>query len=278
MPGGLSLLKMEFDHHGGAHLDGRDATLRVTLGEMAVAGGVERPGHVHGYQQPGPLGQLFSVHVAAVLPGRDGAESFGGDGPLGNRVFGVGGKGGPAAAHQVGLPLGPRLQLCPGGRDPRGTHERTIGYPHARQEAGCRPAVLHLPMGHEGIGEQVAQEPGAGTVAGPAVRLGNDVDVLDLQQVSRLGPLYVNRAGQRVSHLGGETGEVLNRHAGVHLTVGGVAGLQRHFFAGVHLQDGGNVRVPAVVPLARIVLQPLTAVYLDALHGNSKQSANSGQL
>ena len=74
--------------------------------------------------------------------------------------------------------------------------------------------------------KQVTQEPGSGSVAGPAVFLGDYVNVFDLQQITWLGPFNVNRAGQWVPHLAGETVKVIDGHVGIHLPVRGVPSLQ----------------------------------------------------
>ena len=117
------------------------------------------------------------------------------------------------------------------------------------------------------VGEQVAEEPRARPGPGPAVGLGNDVQALNLQQVSRPGTPYVNRPGQGVGHLGVQALQVGQGHAGPYLSIRGVAGLQRHLLARVHLQNRGDIRVLPVVALLGLLLEPLAAIYFDAFHG-----------
>jgi hypothetical protein len=115
--------------------------------------------------------------------------------------------------------------------------------------------------------EQVAQESGAGAVTGPAHGLRDDVEVFDLQQVTRLGSLDVDRTGQRVGHLGIEALQISHGHAGFDLTIGRIAGFQDQFLAGGHLLDRRDIGVPAVVPEMGLFLKTLVAINRNALHG-----------
>ena len=108
MPGGFALMDGKPDGAGCAHLDGGDADLAVALGEVAVAGGVEAAGNGDGDEETGAGGELLGVDVAAVFPGRNGAQALIGDSPAGGHgVLRVGGRGLAAPLHPIGFAGGP---------------------------------------------------------------------------------------------------------------------------------------------------------------------------
>src|SRR6266542_1661129 len=79
-----------------------------------------------------------------------------------------------------------------------GAHERRAGDAHARQVVGGGPAVGDRPAHHERLGELVAQEAEAGHLHGVAVAVRLDVEDLDLEDVTVLGPVDVDGPGARV--------------------------------------------------------------------------------
>src|SRR4029078_5447564 len=101
--------------------------------------------------------------------------------------------------------------------------------------------------------------------ARPAVALRNDVEVLDLEQVARLRAFHVHRAGERVRDRALELLEVLRRRLRADLQVVRVAPLDRDVLARLDLDDSRDIRMPAVVALARLLAQALLAVDGDAL-------------
>jgi hypothetical protein len=123
-----------------------------------------------------------------------------------------------------------------------------------------------------GLGEQVAEEPGAGPEGRPSVRLRHDVDVLHLQEVAGMRPLDEHRAGQWMADLLVPPLDDVHAHAGADLAVGGVPGLEDDLLAGGCLQDRRHVGVPAVVPRVRLVTQSLAAIDRHALHGGQAPS------
>ena len=82
-----------------------------------------------------------------------------------------------------------------GGGEAGGAHKGAVGDADAGELLGYGPTVGDLPVDGVGFGEQVAEEAGAGAVAGPAVGLGDDVEVFDFEEVAGLGAGYVDRAG-----------------------------------------------------------------------------------
>src|SRR6266542_5856693 len=84
------------------------------------------------------------------------------------------------------------------GASPMVPHERRAGDAHARQVVGGGPAVGDRPAHHERLGELVAQEAEAGHLHGVAVAVRLDVEDLDLEDVTVLGPVDVDGPGARV--------------------------------------------------------------------------------
>ena len=109
-------------------------------------------------------------------------------------------------------------------------------------------------MDQVGITEQVAKEAQARVDAGPAHGLRYDVQVLDLQEVSRLGAPYVNRPREGMYHPPGDVGYSVHISAKGYLAVGGVPGLEDHLFTWIYFQHRCHIRVPAVVTRVRLVL------------------------
>ena len=118
----------------------------------------------------------------------------------------------------------------------------------------------------KGLWEQVTKEPAPRAEPGPAVGLGKDVEVLDLQQIAGPGPLDVHRSGQRVGYFGAQGCQVRYLHLRTYLAIRGVTGFEDHLLSRIDLQDRWNAGVPSVVTFLRLVLEPLAPVYLDTLH------------
>ena len=78
--GSLSLPHLETHMQGAVHFHRRPAALGIALGVVGVAGGEEGAFGKDGKEQAGAAGKLLDVHVAAILPGRDGPQALGGEG------------------------------------------------------------------------------------------------------------------------------------------------------------------------------------------------------
>ena len=95
---------------------------------------------------------------------------------------------------------------------------------------------------------------------------GLDVQDVDLQQVPRLRPVYVDRAGKGMDQRQVDVEQVGGLGRRVDLHIESVARLHHDFFARVCGDYGGNVRVPAVVTLAGFAAALLGVVQLNGLH------------
>src|SRR5207248_7645771 len=100
----------------------------------------------------------------------------------------------------------------------------------------------------------------------PAVMLGHDLQVFDLEQVAGRGALYEHRAGERMRNGALEALEVLCRGARADLQIVRVARLERELLAGRQLDDWRDVRMPAVMAGVRLIAQALRAVDGDRFH------------
>jgi hypothetical protein len=112
---------------------------------------------------------------------------------------------------------------------------------------------------------EIAQEAQPREDAGEGVRLRQDVDELDLEQIARPGALDQHRSRDRMDGAAVHRGHGLRGHAGPELPVAAVACLEQHLLAFALLEDGRDVRVPPVVPGPGLVAQPPAPVDLDAL-------------
>src|SRR5262249_45325425 len=98
------------------------------------------------------------------------------------------------------------------------------------------------------------------------VGLRQDIDELDFEEVARFGALDEHGAGERMDGARIYFREACGRARRSQLSVERVEGFEHDLFALARLQDGGNVRVPAVVPYLRLFAQTLAPVDFDALH------------
>ena len=149
-------------------------------------------------------------------------------------------------------------------RHPRRPHERAVRNAHPGQLGRGRVLGRDVPVRDEVIVEQVRQKPAARREARPAVALRPDVQVLDLQQIPRRRPLHVHRPGERMRDGALELLQVLRRRPGMDLQIVRVPRLERHLLARRCLDHRRDVRVPAVMPLMRLLSQAFLAVDFDA--------------
>src|SRR5262249_59847912 len=82
-----------------------------------------------------------------------------------------------------------------------------------------------VPRHLERLGELVTQEPEPRHLDGVAVRVGLDVEDLDVEQVARLGAVDVHRSGERVHPVQVRFGDDLQRRIPAELPVERVPGL-----------------------------------------------------
>ena len=208
-----------------AHLDrAAEGDLPVALAEVQVAHGQVRPVDEDGVEDPGALGEVLDVLVAAVLPRGCGAGGLGGG--VGerltlqgaqDRVLGQGRQGQRrdpvrVGGDQVALALVPPGQqlLGRGGAHQAGVDDAGEGDPGHVPGGGL--AAGEVPDHLVGVGELLGQEPAAvlggedagvapalaGQRAGVLLRDRADVEDVDDQQVSGLGALDPDRAGEHV--------------------------------------------------------------------------------
>jgi len=149
-------------------------------------------------------------------------------------------------------------------------HERRAGDAHARQVVGGGPAVGDRPAHHERLGELVAQEAEAGHLHGVAVAVRLDVEDLDLEDVTVLGPVDVDGPGERVDHVEVRRAHGVQGGRGPHLAVEGVTGRKDHLVARVAAHHRRDVRVPAVVPRLRLLDEGPRPVDLDLVRGHRR--------
>ena len=249
----------------------------VALGEVGVAGREQPAVGVHRDVEPGPLAELLDVDVAGRLPGRDGPQGLDGDGRVGGHGVGGVGREHEPAPVQGGLLAGDGpLQQGPVGGQADGAHERRAGDAQPGQVVGGRPAVADPPADHEGVGELVPQEAEPGHLHGVAVAVRLDLQDLDLEQVARLGPVDVHRAGERVDDVQVGPGHRLQGRLRAHLAVEGVPGPQHHLVPGVAGHQRRDVRVPAVVAGLRLLGEGLGEVDPDLVRGHGGTSRLDG--
>src|SRR5262249_2525917 len=119
----------------------------------------------------------------------------------------------------------------------------------------------------KGRGVDVAEEAEPRDDAGEGLRLRQDVDELDLEQIARPGAPHEHGSGQRVDgprvHLGYA---IRGDRWPEQLDIAAVTRLEHHLFALSDLEDRRNVGVPAIVSGLGLVDQTLAAINLDALH------------
>ena len=125
--------------------------------------------------------------------------------------------------------------------------------------------MFYIPVRHEGFGEHVPEKARAGPEAGPAVWLGEYINVLDFQKVSRFGPLHIDWPGERMADLLVHRLHVGSDGVRVHLTVGGVTGLYYDVLVLAHLEYRRNIGMPAVVPGFGLFSESFGPVYLHEL-------------
>ena len=114
------------------------------------------------------------------------------------------------------------------------------------------PACL-LPLGAEGLVEDVAQVAEARKGEGEAVVARDHVQDVDDQQVAGLRVLYVDRAGQGMHQVEIEAQQVVEGGVPRNQRVAAVARLHKHFVARLDGENGRNVGMPAVVAGPRLV-------------------------
>ena len=260
----LAFEHLEAHGEGGAHLDGRAADLAVALGEVGVSRGKQRSALKHRQVDRGSGGQLADIDIAAVLPGRRGAQAGGGDG-FGGRdgAFGRRRQHPPAPLQQLRLALGDALEQFARGSDAHHPHERRAGNPHAGQIHRGGEAVLQPPAQQAGFGELVPQKAEIVEIDRVGDGLRRDPIHVHGQQVAGLGAFHENRPGEGMGALAVHVPQLLRRGLRGDLPVHGVDGVHHHRFARFHLHHGRNVRVPAVVALVRLFRDGFAAVHLD---------------
>ncbi len=200
---GFSLLPVNLESHHcrRPHLDRRAAALRIALRVVPVAHRIERAVHRHRHEELRALRQLLYIRVAAVFPRRNRAQPLLRHLPSRRHRRGLGRrKHPPAARQQFHFPVVPLFQLLVRRRQPRRPHERAVRNAHPGQLRRGRVPGRDVPVRDEVVVEEVRQETAARREARPAVALGSDVEVLDLQQITRLRPLHVHRPRERMRH------------------------------------------------------------------------------
>ena len=171
-----------------------------------------------------------------------------------------------AARHELGFARRPALELLVRRRDAGRAHEGAVRDAHARKLRRNGELARDLPVRDEVIVEELGQEAAAGGKAGPAVMLGHDLQVFDLEQVAGRRAFYEDRAGERMGNGAFEALEVLCRGTRADLEVVRVARLERELLARPHLDDRRDVGMPAIVAGVRLIAQALCAVDGDRFH------------
>src|SRR5207248_8039133 len=97
----------------------------------------------------------------------------------------------------------------------------------------------------------------------PAEVVGLVAHDLDLEHVAGLGATHIERPGERVGKRV-DRQEVIVGRVACDGAVAGVAQLEGHLVARLRRGGGGDVRVPAVVPVGRAAIEARRTVYRDA--------------
>src|SRR5213594_254162 len=108
--------------------------------------------------------------------------------------------------------------------------------------------------------------------AGKGEGLGPNGNELDFEEVARLCAFDEDRACQRVNDSRIQFGEIGFGRLGVELPIHRVPSLQYDFLFRICFDDGGNVRMPAVVPRMGLLCERLTSIDFNNLHSSSKRT------
>ena len=109
-------------------------------------------------------------------------------------------------------------------------------------------AGVMLPLGAEGLVEDVAQVAEARKGEGEAVVARDHVQDVDDQQVAGLRVPYVDRPGQGMHQVEIEAQQIVECGVPRNQRVAAVARLHKHLVARLDGENGRNVGMPAVVP------------------------------
>jgi hypothetical protein len=113
--------------------------------------------------------------------------------------------------------------------------------------------------------EKVVQEPDAWDESCPSVVLRLNLQVLDFEKVPRHCSLDEDGTGKGVYNPRIHPQQVGCCLSRPDLPIGRVPRLNRYLFHRVRLDDRGTIRVPSIVPSARLVFEWFRAVYFDGL-------------
>ena len=222
-----ALDQVESERHAHRALDGGAADLAVALRGVGIANREQRAGDLDREIERGPGGEVADVHVAADPPGRDDA-------------------------------VRPGLS----GRHPDRAAERLERHPRSGTVGGRReaPSVVAPDMERR-VGELVGQEPESRDEGGPSPAHRRERFDRNLEGVARLGPVDIDRAGDRVDLGEIERADVGDGRVLAQLTAGCLDHLELDRVAGRHRQH----RLVGVVP-AEVVARGVDGVTRATRH------------
>src|SRR5438270_9208450 len=119
-------------------------------------------------------------------------------------------------------------------------------------------------MHQKRLGYEITQEAQARDDAREGPWLRRDVQELHLEQVARTGALDEHRARQRVDCTKRDRGKVGNGGMCIQIPIECVSCFEHHRLAFVDFQDWHEIRVPAVMPRVRLLVEMPGAVDRDA--------------
>src|SRR3989441_1107471 len=202
LPSRLAFPEPEPHNEGGIHLHRRAGDLAVTLGEVGVASRKERPAHEHGNEEGSTLRELLDVDVPRVFTGGNRPQASAPHRPTGSaqacrdRAGRLGRQHKPPSEPQFFLAREHLLGLGDGQGDAHGPH-RGIGMDaDPGQVARGRNVSDDVPVQDGRSGDLVPQEAEPRDVDRIGEGVGDDIDDMHLEKVSRLGSLDRHRPGQ----------------------------------------------------------------------------------